>query len=123
MLLGRGRKHRQFNHRHRTEMRLSFEQGRILKREFAAMLFDYFPDDRQAKARLLLELAKLATASVESNTAFLVADLAEEALKQSGLESHEHKVKCPKCGGTNVLQLKEIRREKVDRVPWPTSRK
>jgi len=79
--------------------------------------------DRQAKARLLLELTKLATASVESNPVILVADLAEEALKQSGLESHEHKVKCPKCGGTNVLQLKKIRRGKVDRVPWPTSRK
>jgi hypothetical protein len=51
---------------------------------------------------------------------FLVGDLAAEALEQSSLESHGHKVKCPKCGGTNVLLLEGIRRQKADMVAWPT---
>jgi len=37
-----------------------------------------------------------------------MADLVEQALEQSGLESHECKVKCPKCGGTNVLLLAQL---------------
>ena len=75
--------------------------------------------DRQAKARLLLELTKLTTASVQGNKVLLVGDLAEEALEQSSLESHDHKVKCPKCGGTDVLLLARIRRGKADVVTWP----
>ena len=73
--------------------------------------------DRQVRARLLLALT---TTPVEGNTVALVADLATEALEQSGLESHQHKVKCPKCGGTNVLLLKEIHRGKVDIASGPT---
>jgi Zn finger protein HypA/HybF involved in hydrogenase expression len=46
----------------------------------------------------------------------LVGDLAEEALEQSSLESHDHNVKCPKCGGTNVLLLVGIRHAKADMV-------
>ena len=70
----------------------------------------------QARARLLLELTKLTTAPVEGNNVLLVGDLAEESLEQSSLESHGHKVKCPKCGSTNVLLSQRIRRGKADMV-------
>ena len=40
----------------------------------------------------------------------LVADLADEALEQSGLASQGHAVKCPKCGGINVCRLDALRR-------------
>jgi Zn finger protein HypA/HybF involved in hydrogenase expression len=73
--------------------------------------------DRQTQARLLLELT---TAPVADNEVPLVGDLAAEALGQSSLESHDHRVKCPKCGGTNVLLFETIPRRKADRVPWPT---
>jgi Zn finger protein HypA/HybF involved in hydrogenase expression len=72
---------------------------------------------RQAQARLLLELT---TAPVADDDMSLVADLATEALEQSSLESHEHRVKCPKCGGTNVLLFETIRRRKVEMVTWAT---
>ena len=75
--------------------------------------------DRQARARLLLDLTKLTTAPVQGNNVLLVGDLAEEALEQSSLESHDPKVKCPKCGGTNVLLLARIRRGKANVVTWP----
>ncbi len=75
--------------------------------------------DRQARARLLLELT---TTPVEGNQVPLVGDLAEEALEKSGMESHGYTVKCPKCGSTNVLLLKETRRHKTGLVTWPTSR-
>jgi len=71
---------------------------------------------RQAQARLLLELTMV---PVEGNLVSLIGDLAEEALEQSGLESHGYKVKCPKCGSTNVILLKEIRYRKADRFTWP----
>jgi len=73
--------------------------------------------DRQAKARLLLELT---TAPAADDDVPLVADLAAEALAQSSLESHGHRVKCPKCGGTNVLLFETIRRRKAEMVTWPT---
>ena len=73
--------------------------------------------DRQAQARLLLELT---TTPVADNEVPLVGDLAAEALGQSSLESHDHRVKCPKCGGTNVLLFETIRRRKVDMVTGPT---
>ena len=73
--------------------------------------------DRQAQARLLLELT---TAPVPDPEVPLVGDLAAEALGQSRLESHDHRVKCPKCGGTNVLLFETIRRRKVDMVTGPT---
>jgi len=70
--------------------------------------------ERQARARLLLAITKLTTAPDRGDPIRLVADLAEQALEQSGLESHEYKVKCPKCGSTNVLPLETIRRGKAD---------
>jgi Zn finger protein HypA/HybF involved in hydrogenase expression len=73
--------------------------------------------DRQAQARLLLELT---TVPAADDNVPLVADLAAEALEQSGLESHDHRVKCPKCGGTNVLLFETIRRRKPEMVAWPT---
>lgn len=72
--------------------------------------------ERQAQARLLLELA---TGPLEGNKVLLVGDLAEEALEQSSLQSGNHQVKCPKCGGTNILLLDEIHRGKADIVTWP----
>jgi predicted RNA-binding Zn-ribbon protein involved in translation (DUF1610 family) len=50
----------------------------------------------------------------------LVGDLADEALGQSSLQSHDHSVKCPKCGGTNILLFQKIRRRKANMVTWPT---
>jgi DNA-directed RNA polymerase subunit RPC12/RpoP len=73
--------------------------------------------DRQAQARLLLELT---TAPVADNDVPLVGDLAAEALAQNSLQSHDHGVQCPKCGGTNVLLFERIRRRKADTVRWPT---
>jgi hypothetical protein len=75
--------------------------------------------DRQAQARLLLELT---TAPVADNDVPLVGDLAAEALAQNSLQSHDHGVQCPKCGGTNVLLFERIRRRKADTVRWPTGR-
>jgi len=72
--------------------------------------------DRQGKARLRLELT---AASVADTPVALVGDLADEALAQSSLQSRDHSVKCPKCGGTNVLRLKTIRRRKAERITWP----
>ncbi len=72
--------------------------------------------DRQGKARLLLELA---AASVADTPLTLVGDLTDAALAQSSLESHDHSVKCPKCGSTNVLRLETIRRRKAERMTWP----
>jgi hypothetical protein len=72
--------------------------------------------DRQAQARLLLELT---TAPAPDNEVPLVGDLAAEALGQSRLESHDPRVKCPKCGGTNVLLYQTIRRRKAEMVTWP----
>lgn len=73
--------------------------------------------DRQAQARLLLELT---TAPVADNDVPLVGDLAAEALAQNSLQSHDHGVQCPKCGGTNVLLFERIRRRKAHTVRWPT---
>jgi len=72
--------------------------------------------DRQGKARLLLALT---TAPVADNDGPFVGDLADEALAQSSLESHDHSVKCPKCRSTNVLRLETIRRRKAERITWP----
>jgi hypothetical protein len=73
--------------------------------------------DRQGKARLLLELT---AAPVADTPVALVGDLADEALGQSSLQSHDHSVKCPKCGGTNILLFEKIRRRKANMVTWPT---
>jgi len=61
----------------------------------------------QARARLLLELT---TAPGTRSPAVLLCDIADEALEQSGLASHDHGVKCPKCGSTNVYRINTIRR-------------
>jgi len=73
--------------------------------------------DRQGKARLLLELT---AAPVADTPVALVGDLADEALQQSSLQSHDHSVKCPRCGGTNILLIQKIRRRKANMVTWPT---
>lgn len=62
--------------------------------------------DRQSKARLLLKL----NTPFENNAAIFVGDLADEAADKSGLESHDHPAKCPRCGSNNVLLLEKIRR-------------
>jgi Zn finger protein HypA/HybF involved in hydrogenase expression len=76
--------------------------------------------DRQGKARLLLELTAV---PVADTPVALVGDLADEALGQSSLQSHDHSVKCPKCGGTNILLFQKIRRRKANMVTWPTGGK
>lgn len=68
----------------------------------------------QSQARLLLSLK---VKSIDSNIISLMTDLADQALEQSGLESHNHTVKCPKCGGTNVVLLKKLRRGEVTLAP------
>ena len=62
--------------------------------------------DRQARARLLLEL----TAPAMHSPVVLMGDISDEALGQSGLASHDHGVKCPKCGSVNVYRIATIRR-------------
>jgi hypothetical protein len=66
--------------------------------------------DRQARARLLLELT---TKPATQNAAVLMGDLADEALGKSGLASQDNTVKCPKCGSINVYQLDTIRRRNL----------
>ena len=73
--------------------------------------------DRQGKARLLLELTAV---PVADTPVVLVGDLTDEALGQSSLQSHDHSVKCPNCGGTNILLFQKIRRRKANMVTWPT---
>jgi hypothetical protein len=63
--------------------------------------------DRQARARLLLELT---SASDTHSPAVLMADIVDKALEQSALASRDHGVKCPKCGSMNVCQIDTIRR-------------
>ena len=62
--------------------------------------------DRQARARLLLEL----TTPAMHSPVVLMGDISDEALGQSGLASHDHGVKCPKCGSGNVYRIDTIRR-------------
>jgi hypothetical protein len=63
--------------------------------------------DRQARARLLLEL----TTTPATHSAFvLMADIVDEALEQSALTSQDHAVKCPNCGSINVYLIDTIRR-------------
>lgn len=63
--------------------------------------------DRQAQARLLLELT---TVSDGQSPVVLMADIVDEALEQSALASQDHAVKCPKCGSMNVDRLDTIGR-------------
>jgi hypothetical protein len=63
--------------------------------------------DRQARARLLLELT---TTPATHSAAVLMADIVDEALEQSALASQDHGLKCPKCGSMNVYQIDTLRR-------------
>jgi Zn finger protein HypA/HybF involved in hydrogenase expression len=63
--------------------------------------------DRQARARLLLELT---TVSAGQSPVVLMADIIDEALEQSALASQDHAVQCPKCGSMNVYLLDTIGR-------------
>jgi hypothetical protein len=64
--------------------------------------------DRQARARLLLELT---TTPATHSAAVLMADIVDEALEQSVRASQDHGVKCPKCGSMNVYQIDTLRRK------------
>jgi hypothetical protein len=68
---------------------------------------------RQAHARLLLELAQPPT---EDGHVLCVGDLAEEALAISDMEAHGYAVKCPKCGGVNLRLLEKLRRRSTPMV-------
>ncbi len=63
--------------------------------------------DRQARARLLLELT---TAPAMHCPVVLMGDIADEALGENGLASRDHGVECPKCGSMNVYRIDTIRR-------------
>jgi len=63
--------------------------------------------DRQARARLLLELT---SASDTHGPAVLMADMVDEALEQSALASQDHGVNCPKCGSINLHRIDTLRR-------------
>lgn len=63
--------------------------------------------DRQAHASLLLELT---TAPATHSPAILIGDMVDKALEQSVLASHDHGVKCPKCGSRNLYWIDTIRR-------------
>jgi len=63
--------------------------------------------DRQARARLLLELTM--TPATHS-PAVLMGDMVDEALEQSALASQDHRVKCPKCGSMNLYRIDTLRR-------------
>jgi hypothetical protein len=69
--------------------------------------------------RLFLRHQKTLYGLLMKTVAESVRDLADEALAQSSLESDDHSVKCPKCGGTNVLRLETIRRRKANMVTGP----
>jgi hypothetical protein len=63
--------------------------------------------DRQARARLLLELT---TAPATHSPAVLMGDIVDKALEQSALASQDHGVKCPKCGSMNLYRIDILRR-------------
>jgi hypothetical protein len=65
--------------------------------------------DRQARARLLLELTRPATPS----PAILMANIVEKALEQSALASDDHGVQCPKCGSMNVYRIDTLPRRNL----------
>ena len=65
--------------------------------------------DRQARARLLLELTTPATPS----PAILMANIVEKTLEQSALASDDHGVQCPKCGSMNVYRIDTLPRRNL----------
>ncbi|MCP4378051.1 MAG: transposase [bacterium] len=63
--------------------------------------------DLQARARLLLELT---TVSAGQSTVVFMADMADEALEQSGTASQDQAIQCPKCGSRNLCRINTTRR-------------
>jgi len=63
--------------------------------------------DRQARARLLLELA---TASAGQSPLAFMADIVDEALGQGELAPQDHAVQCPTCGSVNLCRINTLRR-------------
>ncbi len=68
--------------------------------------------DRQARARLLLELA---TASAGQNPLAFMADIVDEALGQEEPAPQDHAVQCPACGSVNLCRIDALHR----RDPMP----
>jgi hypothetical protein len=66
--------------------------------------------DRQARARLLLELT---TAPATHSPAVLMGDIVDKALEQSALASHDHGVKCPNCGSMNLYWIDTLPRRNL----------
>jgi hypothetical protein len=64
---------------------------------------------RHHLAGLMLQLMQI-QAAPERESPVLLADLAEQALNHSEIESHAFTVRCPKCKSTNVRLLDRIRR-------------
>jgi predicted RNA-binding Zn-ribbon protein involved in translation (DUF1610 family) len=63
--------------------------------------------DRQARARLLLELT---TAPATDSHAVLMSDIVDKTLEQSAMASDDHRVKCPNCGSMNLYRIDTLRR-------------
>jgi len=62
--------------------------------------------DRQARARLLMELT---TVSAGQSPLFM-ADIVDEALGQGELAPQDHAVQCPKCGSVSLCRINTLRR-------------
>ena len=63
--------------------------------------------DRQARARLLMELT---TVSAGQSPLAFMADIVDEALGQGEPAPQDHAVQCPKCGSVNLCRIKTLRR-------------
>jgi hypothetical protein len=63
--------------------------------------------DRQARARLLLELT---TAAAGQRPLTFMADIVDEAIGQGEPAPQDHAVQCPKCGSVNLCRIKTRRR-------------
>ncbi|MEA3226485.1 MAG: transposase [Planctomycetota bacterium] len=62
------------------------------------------------KRKLQEKIKTFLNLSVTDAKPVKLAEIAEEALEQSEIESHDFAVKCPKCKSTNVLRIEQIRR-------------
>jgi hypothetical protein len=69
--------------------------------------FGLWSPGRKTRLRLLVNELQLQTKQAPLGT---MADLADEALRRSELESHDYVPKCPHCGSTNVTHLQQLRR-------------
>lgn len=63
--------------------------------------------DRQARARLLLELT---TISAGQKPRVFMADIVDEALGQGEPAPQDHVIQCPTCGSVNLCRIKTLRR-------------